>query len=61
MGDQLNSLLGSGISLISREDVRYDGILFSINAAESQIVLQQGKPPKAISEEFSTPFIFHIR
>ena len=41
MGD-LDALIGSRISLISQQDFRYDGILFSINAAESSIVLQNG-------------------
>ena len=43
MADQLNSLLGSGISLISQVDIRYDGILFSINAMESKIILSHGE------------------
>jgi len=37
----LDNLIGSHLSLISQEDVRYDGILFSINAQESSIVLQK--------------------
>lgn len=37
---ELDNLLGSRISLISQVDVRYDGILFSINAKESSIVLK---------------------
>lgn len=41
MGD-LDALIGSRISLISQQDFRYDGVLFSINAAESSIVLQNG-------------------
>jgi len=39
----LDNLLGSRISLISLQDIRYDGILFSINTAESSIVLRDGK------------------
>ena len=39
----LDELLGSKISLISLQDIRYEGILFSINAAESSIVLKDGK------------------
>jgi hypothetical protein len=39
---ELDSLLGSKISLISQEDVKFDGILFSINAEESSMVLQDG-------------------
>jgi len=39
MGD-LDNLLGSRISLITIQDLRYDGVLFSINAAESSIVLK---------------------
>lgn len=37
---ELDNLLGSRISLISQQDVRYDGVLFSINAKESAIVLR---------------------
>lgn len=39
----LDNLLGSHLSLISQQDVRYDGILFSINAKESSIVLRDGE------------------
>jgi hypothetical protein len=39
---ELDSLLGSRISLISQQDIRYDGILFSINASESSLVLRDG-------------------
>lgn len=39
---ELDNLLGSKISLISQQDVRYEGILFSINQTESSIVLQNG-------------------
>jgi hypothetical protein len=39
---ELDNLLGSKISLISQQDVRYEGILFSINQNESSIVLQNG-------------------
>lgn len=37
---ELDNLLGSPISLISQQDIRYDGVLFSINAKESSIVLR---------------------
>ena len=40
---ELDNLLGSRISLISQVDVRYDGVLFSINARESSIVLKDGE------------------
>jgi hypothetical protein len=40
---ELDSLLGCKISLISHQDIRYDGTLFSINQAESSIVLKDGK------------------
>lgn len=40
---ELDNLLGSRISLISQLDIRYDGILFSINAKESSIVLRDVK------------------
>lgn len=39
----LDSLIGSKISLISQQDIKYDGVLFSINAAESSIVLRDGE------------------
>ncbi len=39
---EMDNLLGSRISLISQHDVRYDGVLFSINAKESSIVLKDG-------------------
>ena len=39
---ELDNLLGSRISLVSQQDIRYDGILFSINAKESSIVLREG-------------------
>jgi hypothetical protein len=38
----LDSLIGYSISLITQEEVRYDGILFSINAREASIVLRDG-------------------
>lgn len=40
---ELDSLLGCKISLISHQDIRYDGTLFSINQAESSIVLKDVK------------------
>jgi hypothetical protein len=39
----LDGLIGSKISLISTADIRYEGTLFSINAAESSIVLKEGE------------------
>src|SRR5690554_2109148 len=40
MSDQL---IGAFITLIATNDVRYDGVLFSVNTAESKIVLRDGK------------------
>ncbi len=37
---ELDNLIGSKISLVSQQDIRYEGILISINAAESSIVLR---------------------
>eukprot|EP01038_Epipyxis_sp_PR26KG_P007338 gene7338-10004_t len=37
----LDNLLDSKISLISHQDIRYDGILFAINTNESSIVLKE--------------------
>jgi len=39
----LDNLIDSKISLISHQDVRYDGTLFSINTSESSIVLKDVK------------------
>ena len=39
----MDNLLGSKISLISVQDVRYDGVLYSINQKESSIVLKDGQ------------------
>lgn len=35
--------LGSRISLISRSEIRYEGILYSVDTKESTIALAQGK------------------
>lgn len=40
---ELDSLIGCKISLISHQDIRYDGTLFSINQAASSIVLKDVK------------------
>lgn len=40
---ELDSLIDSKISLISQEDVKFDGTLFSINAEESSMVLKNGE------------------
>jgi hypothetical protein len=42
-------LIGSQISLISNKDIRYEGILYAINAEESSVTLQNG--------EFRAPFL----
>jgi len=34
--------VGSRISLISSGDIRYEGVLYSIDMVESKIALQQG-------------------
>ena len=39
----MDNLIGNRISLISQQDVRYDGVLYSINAKESSIVIRDGK------------------
>lgn len=38
----MDNLIGAAISVISNQEIRYDGILFSINTAESSIVLKDG-------------------
>lgn len=35
--------LGCRVSLISKADVRYEGILYSIDPDKSEVVLQNGK------------------
>jgi hypothetical protein len=40
---ELDNLLGSLISLITQQDIRYEGVLFSINQNESSIVLRDGE------------------
>lgn len=40
---ELDSLINSKISLITHQDIRYDGTLFSINQAESSLVLKDGE------------------
>ena len=58
MAESLDTLLGNGISLISHDDIRYDGILFSIHAAASQIVLQKGDFRATQNDNFGYPTIF---
>ena len=36
-------LLGSKISLISKSEIRYEGILFTLNPNESTLALAKGK------------------
>lgn len=42
---QPGDLIGSRISLISNKDLRYEGILFNINAEESSVTLKSGELP----------------
>lgn len=36
-------LVGSRISLISKKDIRYEGVLFSINTNDASLALQHGE------------------
>lgn len=40
---QVQQLIGSQIGLISNKEIRYEGILFSINAEDSYVTLQNGE------------------
>lgn len=43
MGDSATApYLGANISLISKSEIRYEGILYSIDTKESKIALQNG-------------------
>ncbi len=39
---EMNNLIGSVIAIINHQDVRYDGILFSIDTESSSIVMRDG-------------------
>jgi len=39
--------VGSHIALISKSLIRYTGVLYTINMADSTIALQNGAPPAA--------------
>jgi len=52
----LDNLIGSRLSLISLQDVRYDGVLFAINVKESSIVLKDGN--KFINNIYINNYIF---
>ena len=41
----MTEFIGAKISLISRSDIRYVGILHEINSEESTVALEQGKLP----------------
>jgi hypothetical protein len=42
----MTEFIGAKISLISRSDIRYVGILHEINSEESTVALEQGKHPQ---------------
>lgn len=46
--------VGSRISLVSSGDIRYEGILYSIDMVDSKIALQQGAPPLLLLSPPST-------
>eukprot|EP01035_Chromulina_nebulosa_P019279 gene19279-25137_t len=65
---ELNNLIGCKISLISNDEVRYDGVLFNINAKEAAVILKDVKclgtedrvtdPSKIIAgKDIVTPFL----
>jgi hypothetical protein len=47
-------LLGSKISLISKSDIRYEGLLYIINTNESTVALQNGKSK---DDDFLVPLL----
>ena len=48
---EMDNLIGSHLSLISQQDVRYDGILFSINSQ----ALAKGEDPPLRPKAFFAP------
>lgn len=57
---ELDALIGSRISLISQQDFRYDGVLFSINAVESSIVLQNGGWNFRLGHALARVYVFEV-
>ena len=52
-------LIGSRISLISKKDIRYEGILYTIYAHEHSVVLQNGACLNHATVRAHTPLCAH--
>ena len=52
--------VGSHIALISKSLIRYTGVLYTINMADSTIALQNGPPFVAAGPALRPPFVLRL-
>lgn len=51
-GGAADSYIGSLISLTSKSEIRYEGILYTVDTANSNIALQDGTPFPSVYSSF---------